>query len=464
MGWPTKYKGPEIDTALEKGRNLRVVNNGWIRLDSNDTTPVNLGDLKNPGNYTMAYYTDGPLGVTGYSPINISIFKYNDIIYQCGTFGEKTYIRQIDSGSSVYGKWTQSQTSGTINPGPNPPPNPVEGGSIWFDTTNPDNPTLKVYVDGSWKEVVPEGAMVKEVYDTQNKNTDIFAYIDQAIADASLGEVGIDFDTHIKDSTIHVTADEKAKWNNGATQDDIDTASDQLVIEMQQKITSEVNNNVGILNQLDQDINTVSSNLTAHTENSTIHPSLEKQQSWDAKAEADHTHNQDGSVTVDAEHVIGPFSSDAMPYDVKERVIIVNSDEERLQLQKNPAHNGDAVCVSDPVKGDSWYFIVNDSKMGTEEAFKKIASSGGSIQWSSITDTPTTIEGYGITDAASDSDIVELKEQISTAAEKIPAATDITNLTEIQRKYDEALDTITQIDAAFGQINIILDKLEAIAN
>ena len=41
------------------------------------------------------------------------------------------------------------------------------------------------------------GDMLKEVYDTENKSTDIFKYID----------------THTNNNTIHVTADERNAWN-----------------------------------------------------------------------------------------------------------------------------------------------------------------------------------------------------------------------------------------------------------
>lgn len=59
-GYPTKYTGIQIDDALEKGRKLRVVNNGWIRLNSSSTTPTDLSSLKNPGNYVTSFWTNGP--------------------------------------------------------------------------------------------------------------------------------------------------------------------------------------------------------------------------------------------------------------------------------------------------------------------------------------------------------------------------------------------------------------------
>ena len=366
MGWPTKYKGPEIDEALEKGRNLRIVNNGWIRLESSSSSPVNLGTLKNVGNYTMLYYSDHPSGLSEmYMPININIIRIDNKLYQIGQFGNLRYIRNMDVGGAKYGPWGIDQSLGSININPTAPANPVIDKTIWLDTSDPDHATLKIYTSAGWKEVVPNSAMREEVYDTQGKREDIFQYIDKAISDASIGSAGIDFEEHITDSTIHVTQADKDKWNKAATTEDITTAKDDVIVILESQIDSSVNENLDAITGLTQEINTVNSNLQAHTGNTTIHPTEEQQQSWDAKADADHTHYLDGKVTVDKDHVIGELSSDMMPYDVKERVYVVKSDEERLALTKNPLHNGDAVCVSpEDGSGDMWYYVVDDTKLG----------------------------------------------------------------------------------------------------
>ena len=366
MGWPTKYKGPEIDEALEKGRNLRIVNNGWIRLESSSSSPVNLGTLKNVGNYTMLYYSDHPSGLSEmYMPININIIRIDNKLYQIGQFGNLRYIRNMDVGGAKYGPWEIDQSLGSINIGPTAPANPVIDKTIWLDTSDPDHATLKIYTSSGWKEVVPDSAMREEVYDTQGKHEDIFQYIDKAIQDASIGSAGIDFKEHIENATIHVTQADKDKWNNAATMEDIENAKNSAITSLESQIDSSVNENLGAITGLTQEINTVNSNLQAHTGNTTIHPTEEQQQSWDAKADADHTHYLDGKVTVDKDHVIGELSSDMMPYDVKERVYVVNSDEERLALTKNPLHNGDAVCVSpEDGSGDMWYYVVDDTKLG----------------------------------------------------------------------------------------------------
>ena len=366
MGWPTKYKGPEIDEALEKGRNLRIVNNGWIRLESSSSSPVNLGTLKNVGNYMMLYYSDHPSGLSEmYMPININIIRIDNKLYQIGQFGNLRYIRNMDVGGTKYGPWEIDQSLGSININPTAPANPVIDKTIWLDTSDSDHTTLKIYTSSGWKEVVPDSAMREEVYDTQGKHEDIFQYIDKAIQDASIGSAGIDFKEHIENATIHVTQADKDKWNNAATAEDITTAKDDVIVILESKIEESVNQNLDAIDGLTQEINTVNSNLQSHIDNATIHPTKEQQDSWDAKADADHTHYLDGNVTVDKDHVIGELSSDMIPYDVKERVYVVKSDEERLALTKNPLHNGDVVCVStEDGSGDMWYYVVDDTKLG----------------------------------------------------------------------------------------------------
>ena len=60
--------------------------------------------------------------------------------------------------------------------------------------TTKDEDTMYIITDAS---SAASGDMLKEVYDTENKSTDIFKYVD----------------THTNNNTIHVTADERNAWN-----------------------------------------------------------------------------------------------------------------------------------------------------------------------------------------------------------------------------------------------------------
>ena len=127
MGWPTKYTGEEIDIALDKGKDLRIVNNGWIRLESSTSSPTNLNSLKNPGNYTTSFWTGGPdFGDEIITPINITITVINGDTHQIVTAGNRSYARVMVSGGSNYGNWSIDQSDGAINPGNSAPSEPID--------------------------------------------------------------------------------------------------------------------------------------------------------------------------------------------------------------------------------------------------------------------------------------------------------------------------------------------------
>ena len=133
-------------------------------------------------------------------------------------------------------------------------------------------------------------------------------------------------------------------------------------------------------------------------------------------------------------------------------------------LTKNPYHNGDAIKV----KNGGWFFIIDDTKLGTddsENAFKQVASGSSSLEWSAIQNKPTTIKGYGITDAATQEDVQQLEEALAGVdTSQLPTAEDYSNITTLQSKYNEALNTIELINTAFGNLDSLLTKLENVAN
>ena len=366
MSWPSNYSGSEIDAALEKGRNLRIVNNGWIRLESSLSNPTKLGELKNGGNYTTSYWSDGPnVSDKTATPLNITVTTIAGTKYQFATIAGVTYSRSIDSGNNAYGVWKIDQSAGTTNPGIEPPANAVERKTLWLDTSL-QYPSLKLYIgDNKWVEVIPANAMQADIYDPQGKKTDIFAYIEQSIANTFKGDV-IDIDSHIDNSDIHITAAERDKWNNAASTDKLNAAIATLKVDLNTKVEDEVNADIESISELNRNLNTLSGTFNTHTNNTEVHPSKAKQNAWDSKAEANHTHNLDGKVTVDISHVTGQIPSDMLPYDVKERVYVVNSITEMCAATKNPVHNGDVFCI-EGAEGNVWYFVVNDNYLGTTD-------------------------------------------------------------------------------------------------
>lgn len=468
MGYPTKYQGPQIDEALEKGRSLRVVNNGWIKLDSSSSSPTNLGSLKNPGNYTTSYWTDGPnLGSSVVAPLNITVTTVDGILYQFAEIAGEKYCRSNALYEDTYGEWSIDQVIGAVNPGPIAPNSPTNGVTIWLDTSNAASPVLKLYSNDAWVEVVPTGAMQTDVYDPRGKKVDIYKYIDDAIAAASIGDAKSDFNSHISDTSIHVTQQDKDKWDSAATTDDIAVAVEELKPSIDSQIEEVVSESISDFEELAAATAELQNTVDSHVNNEELHPSIQKQAEWNAKSDAQHKHLLDNNVTISPKNIIGTIPSEMLPYDVKERVYEVGSLDAMYRLTKNPVHNGDTICVNTP-NGTDWYFVINDEYLGTEnasQAFKQF--SGGAIpdvSWSSITGTPTTLSGYGITDAATKNEVTAIEHQIQKLQSELPNEIDLTAVADAQTTYNKAIDNLAILEAAIAALEGSVSKLEHMTN
>ena len=467
LAYSTKYRGTQIDEALERGRNIRVVNNGWIKLDSSSNSPTDLGSLKNPGNYTTTHWTDGPdLGSINVSHINVSVTRISGKLYQFADIIGEKYYRYIISSEDIYGKWNIDQTVGSINPGPNSPSNPTDGVTIWLDTSDSSKPVLKLYYNENWINILPYGTMTENIYDSQGKKTDIFKYIDEAFAATDITNGQTDFYTHIHDANIHSTKEDKEKWDSAATMNDVNAAMDSLKPSINTQISTLVNQSIDNVTTLTSSVTHLQDSVNEHINDSEIHPNIVKQSEWDAKCDAVHTHYLDGNVTISPKNIIGVIPSEMLPYDVKERVYEVNSIQEMYDLPKNPIHNGDVICVSS--NGDSdWYFVVNDQYLGTVNAhlaFKQFSAGAiPDVSWSSISGTPTTIEGYGITNAATKEDIEEIEIQISTLEAELSGDLNLSGTADAQTTYNKAIDNLEIIDNAMSVLENTISKLEYIS-
>lgn len=475
MGYTTAYTGPQIDAALLKGQNIRVVNNGWILLDSGETTPINLQDLKQSGNFTVYHWTDGPTinGVTSIAPINLTIVYLNDTLYQFADLGGYHFSRSYNDDTAQYGTWAIRQTNGSINPGPTPPPSPDDGRTLWLDTSNAAAPTLKLYIGGAWTELIPSTAMLKSVYDSHNHATDIFDYIDTAMRDAAQNFTPQVLREHMADDDIHITPAERTYWNGMASQDDLSNAMATLRTNLTAAITSAVSGDLSKINQLISDLDTVEAALNTHLANSTIHPDSAKRAEWDAKAEGNHTHHLDGKVTISPSNINGYIPDTMLEYYVKERTHKVDSMDELLEL-RSPVHNGDLVYIEGPVTdnyvgalslgdasgsvlafddeetiiatewsesytNDRWYAVIDDTILGDINAFLQINTAN--IEFSNILNRPTTIAGYGITDAATKTELDEYVQKLDNLD-----ALDSSNLQYVQMLYNRLIASRAMTD------------------
>lgn len=427
MGWTTNYSGPQIDETLEKGRDIRVVNNGWINIESSQSSPIALNTLKNPGNYIIFYWTDGPAVDANMHPLNITVALINDVIYQFVNALGYTYSRVVNSDNTV-SAWVIDQTAGILKPGASAPTTLVDGKTLWLDTSKASAPVLKLYSGGNWQEVIPTTVMQSTIYDPQGKKSDIFKYIEDSM-DAIFNVTGsISFDEHIAATDLHVTASEKTAWDNAPTNESLITRVTAIKADIDNDIINGFGDNISKFTELEQEIIETEVIYEHHAENETIHPTSDKRDEWDNKAESIHEHKQDGRVSISPSNVHGTISTDKLPYDVKERVYVVNSIDEMYSYTFNPVHNGDFFCVETD-DGTSWYVVIDETSLGTdyaEYAFR-LLSVPVVADWANVKNAPTTLAAYGIIDAATQTDVTNLDNRTNSIRNRL-SATDEANI------------------------------------
>lgn len=111
-------------------------------------------------------------------------------------------------------------------------------------------------------------------------------------------------------------------------------------------------------------------------------------------------------TTYEAAKITGTINIANLPATVTERLYIAENDAARLALTTAEVQNGDTVKVTETGK---MYFVKDDTKLGgdtPEQAFEEYAvGAAGTVPWSGVTGKPTTVDGYGITDAIKTSDL-----------------------------------------------------------
>lgn len=460
MAWTTNYSGLQLDETLEKGRDLKIVNNGWIKLEASESSPTNLGNLRNPGNYSTSYWIDGPTLEENISLLNISVILINDVIHQFINVLGYTYSR-IVSDDDV-SEWSIDQTYGILKPSVSAPTNVVDGKTVWLDTTIATSPILKIYYNGEWKEVISASAMQSTVYDPQGKKIDIFEYINSSLSKILNNSSSINFEDHINSVDIHVTAAEKDKWDTAPTVDSLDDHVAEIKSDIDKNITEGYKSDISKFKELDTAITEADTIFEHHITNTTIHPDASKRNKWNSKSDNTHTHHQDGKVIVDPAHVSGVIPLNKLPYDVDEKVFDVKSISEMYTYSKNQVHVGDTFCI-ETADGNIWYVVVDDQKLGSEEGYKLI-SKPTNADWSKITNRPTTVSGYEITDAVSTSDVSDIQDRVDDLKEEYSDddKEKVNIIAEAEAARNEAYAIINSGNP-FVLLDLVVDKLESIA-
>lgn len=130
-------------------------------------------------------------------------------------------------------------------------------------------------------------------------------------------------------------------------------------------------------------------------------------------AESDITNLKSGEAitALAASKIQGVLDIKNIPQSALERVVTVENDAARKQLTTEQIQVGDVCKVTDTGK---MYFVIDDTQLAEDAGWMEFsAGMASSVPWSGVTDKPTTIDGYGITDA------VRITDPATTGADKI---------------------------------------------
>ena len=125
-----------------------------------------------------------------------------------------------------------------------------------------------------------------------------------------------------------------------------------------------------------------------HTHDDRYYTETEMNTKLAGKANSSHSHGAGDITSVNASAIQGVIGLDHLPAGALERCKVVKDDTARFALTTAAVQTGDTVKVTDTGK---MYFIVDDSKLGTEAGYEiYTAGSATSVPWSGVTGKPST--------------------------------------------------------------------------
>ena len=408
MGYKIGYSLSTMTNLLQKIETEDIFNTGAWKMDSSSASPVYVNNLCTDeylGNWIIEYASQVPAALAGIRPIFLTVYKVGTNLYQMIFYKDRVWIRRNDSGTT-WNAWAEALSPDSVDYTDTEPLSPGAW-ALWFDTSG-DKPVIKTYdqVNARWVIVQPANLMKVSVYDTSGKATDYFGYVDGKITSEGLDTAHTNFAAHIANSSLHITATERQNWDAAADQEDMESMVDAAEAEVEATVSSKVSNAHSATTTQDTNVTNYQSTLDSHEANTTIHPSTTIQEDWASRAEGNHTHILDGRVAVVAANVVsGVVPISTIPAAALERSKTVSTNTDRLALTTSDVQTGDWVYVTNGTKGFETYAVVDQTKLGTEAAFIRFNQDVVDLIWSNIQNKPTTLAGYGITNAYTKTEI-----------------------------------------------------------
>lgn len=153
-----------------------------------------------------------------------------------------------------------------------------------------------------------------------------------------------------------------------------------------------------------------------------------------------------GITSIDASKITGVINRANLPTDVGGKGVEVDDEDAKGKLTSSDVNTGDIVKVT----GGKVYLVTATTPAVT---FMELSDTASEVAWSRITGKPTTLSGYGITDAVNASE--KVTEASSGNAGKILVLNaegkldvDITGSVEWDNILNKPTSTPTQIDQA----------------
>lgn len=173
--------------------------------------------------------------------------------------------------------------------------------------------------------------------------------------------------------------------------------------------------------------------------------------------------------TIDASWITrGTINIDRLPHGALERCVVVADQAARFALTTAQVQSGDTVKQNDT---GVMYFVVDDTQLNVAAGYEEYtAGAATSVPWSGVQKTPTTLAGYGITDAVNSSEKVTAANagnagKILVLNSQGKLDVDITGHVDWANINDKPTSTVAQIDAAVATAThtnrAVLDELNA---
>ena len=471
MGYKVGYSLAAMTSLLEKIESEDIYNTGWGKLESSPTNPLFVNNLTSDyiGNWTIDYASQIPAALEGIRPFNIIIYTISDVLYQMTFYKNRVWTRSYDAATTTWTTWAEGLAADSMDFSEGEPLAPGAW-SLWFDASG-EEPVIKTFdiVNRRWLIVQPANMMRISVYDTTGKQLDFFTYMDNKMTTYNYAASFADFESHIANTTLHVTSAEKEQWDAAVDESDMQDMVDAAEATVEATIETKVGVAQATTSSQISTINAYQGTLDTHTGNTTIHPNLATQADWASRAEGNHTHMSDGRVTVAAANVVsGLIDVARIPATALERNVTVADMTALLALTSSDVQEGDSVYVTTGTSGGfETYFVVDESALGTMNAFLRFNLDMVEMTWQNIVNKPTTLAGFGITDAYSKDDIDDtvLGPYVDGSAQLV---TDALALKGVTDGIDLSASTITSIDSArtdaddyTSQINVLMSNIGA---